>query len=42
VEGRAARFDAKGMRHHDFICNRCDVEEMEWYDAPRVFPVKDL
>ena len=23
VEGRAARFDAKGMRHHHFICDRC-------------------
>ena len=36
VEGRAARFDAKGMRHHHFICDRCgDVEDMEWYDVPR-------
>src|SRR5262249_2434708 len=32
VEGRAARFDAKGMRHHHFICDRCGgVEDMEWY-----------
>src|SRR6202158_4954510 len=23
VEGRGARFDAKGMRHHHFICGRC-------------------
>src|ERR1700723_1708574 len=23
VEGRAARFDAKGLRHHHFICDRC-------------------
>ena len=23
VEGRAARFDAKDMRHHHFICDRC-------------------
>src|ERR1700749_3728466 len=23
VEGRAARYDAKGMRHHHFICDRC-------------------
>jgi Fe2+ or Zn2+ uptake regulation protein len=36
VEGRAARFDAKGMRHHHFICDRCgNVEDIEWYDVPR-------
>jgi Fe2+ or Zn2+ uptake regulation protein len=36
VEGRAARFDAKLMRHHHFICDRCgDVEDMEWYDIPK-------
>ena len=36
VEGRAARFDAKGPRHHHFICDRCgQVEDMEWYDVPR-------
>jgi Fe2+ or Zn2+ uptake regulation protein len=36
VEGRAARFDAKGMRHHHFVCDRCgNVEDMEWYDVPR-------
>ena len=36
VEGRAARFDAKGMRHHHFICDRCgNVEDMEWCDVPR-------
>jgi len=35
-EGRAARFDAKGMRHHHFICNRCGkVEDLEWYDVSR-------
>ncbi len=35
VEGRAARFDAKGVRHHHFICDRCgDVEDMDWYDVP--------
>ena len=35
VEGRAARFDAKGMRHHHFVCDRCGkVEDMEWYDVP--------
>jgi Fur family peroxide stress response transcriptional regulator len=36
VEGRAARFDAKGMRHHHFICDRCGmVEDLDWYDVPR-------
>src|ERR1700688_1351176 len=36
VWGRSARFDAKGMRHHHFICDRCgNVEDMEWYDVPR-------
>jgi Fe2+ or Zn2+ uptake regulation protein len=30
VEGRAARFDAKAVRHHHFICDRCgNVEDME-------------
>ena len=36
VEGRAARFDAKGMRHHHFVCDRfVNVEDMEWFDVPR-------
>jgi len=36
VEGRAARFDAKGVRHHHFICDRCgNVEDLEWYTVPR-------
>jgi Fe2+ or Zn2+ uptake regulation protein len=36
VEGRAARFDAKGMRHHHFICDRCgSVEDIDWYKVPR-------
>jgi Fur family peroxide stress response transcriptional regulator len=36
VEGRAARFDAKTMRHHHFICDRCgNVEDVEWYDVPK-------
>ena len=36
VEGRSARFDAKGVRHHHFICDRCgSVEDLEWYDVPR-------
>jgi Fur family transcriptional regulator, peroxide stress response regulator len=36
VEGRAARFDVKGMPHHHFICDRCgNVEDVDWYDVPR-------
>src|SRR6266852_6780416 len=36
IEGRAARFDAKGTQHHHFICDRCgNVEDMEWYNVPR-------
>ena len=36
VEGRAARFDAKGLQHHHFICDRCgNVEDIEWFDVPR-------
>jgi Fur family peroxide stress response transcriptional regulator len=36
VEGRAARFDAKSIRHHHFICDRCEtVEDIEWYNVPR-------
>ena len=36
VEGRAARFDAKGARHHHFVCDRCgNVEDLEWYKVPR-------
>ncbi|MGH9689077.1 MAG: Fur family transcriptional regulator [Candidatus Acidiferrales bacterium] len=36
AEGRAARFDAKGTRHHHFICDRCgNVEDIEWCNVPR-------
>jgi Fur family peroxide stress response transcriptional regulator len=39
VEGRAARFDARGMRHHHFICDRCgNVEDVDWYDVPKPTP----
>lgn len=35
IEGRSARYDAKGMRHHHFICDRCgEVEDVEWYNVP--------
>jgi Fur family transcriptional regulator, peroxide stress response regulator len=36
AEGRAARFDAKGSRHHHFICDRCgNVEDVAWYEVHR-------
>jgi Fur family transcriptional regulator, peroxide stress response regulator len=36
VEGRAARYDAKGLQHHHFVCDRCgNVEDIEWYDVPK-------
>jgi Fur family peroxide stress response transcriptional regulator len=36
MEGRAARFDAKGVRHHHFICDRCgNVDDLDLYDLPR-------
>jgi len=39
VEGRSARFDAKGIQHHHFICDRCgNVEDVEWYDVPKPAP----
>jgi Fe2+ or Zn2+ uptake regulation protein len=39
VEGRAARFDARGMRHHHFICDDCgNVEDVDWFDVPRPAP----
>lgn len=39
VEGRAARFDANGMHHHHFICDKCgNVEDIQWYDVPRPGP----
>ena len=35
AEGPAARFDAKGLRHNHFICDRCGtVEDIEWTDVP--------
>ena len=39
VEGRAARFDAKGTRHHHFVCDHCGkVEDVDWFDVPRPVP----
>jgi len=39
VEGRAARFDARGVRHHHFICDRCGhVEDVGWCKVPKPAP----
>jgi Fe2+ or Zn2+ uptake regulation protein len=39
AEGRAARFDAKGIRHNHFICDRCGtVEDIEWFEIPTPAP----
>jgi len=39
TEGRSARFDAKGLPHHHFICDRCGrIEDVEWYEVPRPAP----
>jgi Fe2+ or Zn2+ uptake regulation protein len=36
IEGRAARFDVKGLLHHHFICDRCgNVEDIDWYEVPK-------
>jgi Fur family peroxide stress response transcriptional regulator len=36
VEGCGARFEARGVEHHHFICDRCGkVEDIEWYKVPR-------
>jgi Fur family peroxide stress response transcriptional regulator len=36
IEGRAARFDATGLRHNHFICDRCgNVEDIAWFDLPK-------
>src|SRR5579863_1045565 len=35
VEGWGARFEAKGLLHHHFICDRCgSVEDIDWFDVP--------
>lgn len=39
VEGRAARFDAKGIQHYHFVCDRCgEVDDIEWYGVPKPAP----
>jgi Fur family transcriptional regulator, peroxide stress response regulator len=36
LEGRAARYDAKGTQHHHFICDRCGkIEDILFYDVPK-------
>ncbi len=39
AEGRAARYDATGARHHHFICDTCgNVEDIEWSEVPKPAP----
>ena len=39
IEGRAARFDAKGLRHNHFVCDDCGtVEDIDWCDVQRPSP----
>jgi Fur family peroxide stress response transcriptional regulator len=39
VEGRAARYDAKFMQHHHFICDACGkVEDIPYYAVPKPTP----
>jgi len=39
VEGRAAWCDARGSRHHHFICDhRGNVEDIEWFEVSRRAP----
>jgi Fur family peroxide stress response transcriptional regulator len=39
VEGRSARFDVKGIRHHHFICDTCGVvEDLDFYAVPQPPP----
>ncbi len=39
VEGRGARFDAVGKRHHHFLCDRCGaVEDVEWFEVSKPVP----
>jgi Fur family peroxide stress response transcriptional regulator len=36
VEGRSARFDVTGERHHHFICDHCgSVEDLDYYSVPK-------
>lgn len=37
IDGKAALFDANLRRHHHFVCDHCGVvEDIEWFDAPKV------
>jgi Fur family peroxide stress response transcriptional regulator len=39
AEGRSARYDATGERHHHFICDSCgNVEDIEWSEVPKPPP----
>ena len=37
LDGKATLFDSNLHRHHHFVCNHCGVvEDVEWFDAPKV------
>jgi Fur family peroxide stress response transcriptional regulator len=36
AEGRSARFDARGIQHHHFICDKCgSVEDLDYFAVPQ-------
>jgi Fe2+ or Zn2+ uptake regulation protein len=37
IDGKATLFDSNLHRHHHFVCDHCGrVEDIEWFDAPKV------
>ena len=37
LDGKATLFDSNLHRHHHFVCDHCGVvEDVEWFDAPKV------
>jgi Fe2+ or Zn2+ uptake regulation protein len=37
IDGKATLFDSNLHRHHHFVCDSCGVvEDIEWFDAPKV------
>lgn len=37
IDGKATLFDSNLHRHHHFVCDDCGrVEDIEWFDAPKV------
>ena len=39
IEGRAGRFEARGIKHYHFICDHCGkIEDMAWYEVAKPEP----